>query len=207
MSFASHHPDLVNSIVLLGPAGILRYLPSDYENPCFRYPSSVPKSYLRRLLAALLEVDMRPTSPSTVPTVSRETEMTLNQPQSINAGSLVQWQFDYHQGFMHSFIDTVRFGPLMHQQETWKNVSDSFKGLGKATLNRNRLTNGKLLIIFGESDSIVVEKHVAADAAEIFGGEKVEVRRVPGGHGFPIPSADKIVSHLRAFWQLSLEHK
>ena len=210
MSFSSYFPYLVDSIILLAPGGILRYLPKEYENPCFRYPYLVPYSYLRRLVGNLLGVSLWSvpldssrlgSGDQTDPKVSQATKSV--EKGMIDASAIVQWQFDHHRGFVHSFINTIEYGPLMHQHSDWERICNVIKGEADQTSSRSSLFNGKILVIFGDTDDIVVEKDVAADLLEMIGGpEHVTFRSVPGGHGFPLPSCDKVVKHISEFWDL-----
>lgn len=54
MAFAADFYNLVNSIVLLAPGGIIRRLPAEYESFFFRYPFLLPSSYLRKLVGKTL---------------------------------------------------------------------------------------------------------------------------------------------------------
>jgi len=46
MAFAAHFPYLINSIVLLAPVGILRYILEDYKSFLFRHASFIPGKYV-----------------------------------------------------------------------------------------------------------------------------------------------------------------
>lgn len=213
MAFAAHFYYLINSIVLLAPAGILRRMPDDYESIFFRFSSLVPYTYLRTLVGKLLGVDLSGRSSSL------ETRQTVDDPRleipkrlapvskdSLDVGAMVQWQFDYHKGFVHSFIDTILHGPLMNQQSDWHKAAAVIKGKDVATSMQKRsskLYNSKILVIFGDADSIVAEKEVSEDIAQLLGSpDHVTFKTVPGGHGFPVPSCNEVVNHICEFWEL-----
>lgn len=207
MSFAAHFPYFIDSIILLAPAGILRYMPGDYETIFFRYPSMVPSWYLKRLVGKILGVDL-----AGVPAgrTEAEDEMTSLNSKAPNVPAIVQWQFDNHQGFVHSFIDTIRHGPIMHQQSDWKKICKIIKGKSPGMQSSSqscKIYNSKILVIFGDADAVVVGKHVSEDLEQMLGGsEHVEFRTVAGGHGFPVPSSDEVVKHISDFWKLTLVH-
>ena len=210
MSFSSYFPYLIDSIILLAPVGILRYLPREYENPCFRHPQLVPYRYLRRLVGNLLGVSPSPTildssrsdgEGQTGPEVSQTTKSI--DKGVIDIPAIVQWQFDHHRGFVHSFIDTIKYGPLMHQHSDWKGICNLIKGDTAHTSFRSNLFNGKILVVFGDTDSIVVGKDVSVDLSQMIGGPKhITFKTVQGGHGFPVPSCDEVVEHISEFWDL-----
>lgn len=213
MSFSSYFPYLVNSIILLAPGGILRSLPKAYENPCFGHPRLVPSSYLRRLTGNLLEVSLSPTPLDSSRSDSEDkTSLEVSQAVkgidkgTVDVPAIVQWQFDHHQGFVHSFINTIENGPYMHQHSEWERACNMIKGDSTQSLTGSKLSNGKILVVFGNADGIVAEKEVTADMLEMLGGpEHVTFRRVPGGHGFPVSSYEEVVKHISDFWDLHVD--
>ena len=212
MSFAAHYPYLINSIILLAPAGILRYVPDEYENFFFRRSSWVPSRYLRKLVGKLLGVDVanRPNAlrdadnEDTGPEVPQKKQQFGKQTLDIPA--VVQWQFDYHQGFCHSFVDTIAYGPIMHQQSDWQKACNVINGnapIDPLNKSGSKLRNSKFLVIFGDSDGVVAGEHVSEDLKTMLGGSQhVEFRTVPGDHGFPVTSSDDVIKHISDFWNI-----
>lgn len=213
MSFAAHFPYLVNSIVLLGPGGILRYLPREYETTLVRYPRLVPFNYLRRVVGSILGVKLSQPAFGQINPVDQDQsgpevsqEVRVLRKEDLDIPAIVQWQFDYHYGFVHSFMNTIKHGPLMHQHPDWEKACNVIKGdaINCSPLARSsRLFNSKILVIFGDNDGVVVGKHVSEDLSEMIGGtEHVEFKVVPGGHDFPVPSSEEVVRHISQFWGL-----
>lgn len=213
MAFAAHFPYLINSIVLLAPVGILRYIPEDYKSFLFRHASFIPGKYVRRAVGKLLGVP----SPETGEKLSAGLKDVDSDPEAveetalvgqkkINVKEIVQWQFDHHKGFYHSFVDTIRYGPIMNQYSDWKKVCDLIKDRNTPLDELHadsKLRNSKLFVIFGDSDGIVVADDVLMDLERMLGGRKHLVNRiVPGGHGFPISSCDEVVGHISEFWHI-----
>lgn len=217
MSFAAHFPNLVNSIILLAPGGIIRSMPSAYETAFFRHPSLVPSSYLRRLVRKALGADLAngqyPLTKS-VDTLLDQAEFKVageSKPstnEDSNMSAVVQWQIDNHQGFIRSFINTIQHGPIQHQHPDWYKVCRIIKGESSGTQCCSqpcRIQNSKILVIFGEEDDIVIGKEVSEDLIQIFGGEEhVEFKIVSGGHGFPVASCEEVVKHIAEFWKLEV---
>ena len=217
MSFAAHFPYLLNSIILLAPGGILRAMPNEYESIFFRYPSIVPSRYLRKLVGKVLGVDL-----AGVPHSGTELKRTIlsqadakvpgksksMETRALNAPDAVQWQFDNHQGFIHSFISTIQLGPITHQQSDWNKICNIIKGESMGMPGSSlscKIYNSKILVVFGDSDGVVVGKDVSEDLVQMLGGpEHVEFKTVPGGHGFPLPSSDEVVKHISDFWKLEV---
>ena len=209
MSFVAHFPYLIRSIILLAPSGIIRSLPKGYGSIFFRYSTIVPSSYLRGLVGNILGAKLRMAAqiyPESKESPSHESESQLSKvsalraKQSINVSSVVQWQFDNHRGFLHSFVNSSQHGPVWHQESDWKKVCDIIKGKRKPP--RYQSQNSKILFIFGDSDEIIIRKEIIKDFEQMLGGsENVEFRVVPGDHGFPVLSSKEVVRHIFDFWE------
>ena len=214
MAFAAHFPYLVHSIILLAPAGVLRYVPDSYASLLFRYSSLVPSSYLRRAVGTLLGVSLwNKAVPESVGRSdgdrgSKGTRKATEK-ADLDVPGIVQWQFDFHKGFCHSFIDTIAFGPMMNQHSDWRKVCDIIKANDPSSPSDSeprrfsRLQNGKLLVVLGESDDVVVVGDVSRDLNDLLESpEHIEIKVVPGGHGFPVASCDQVFDHIRQFWHI-----
>lgn len=213
MAFAADFPDLVNSIVLLAPGGIIRRLPAEYENVFLHYPSLLPSSYLRNLVGKILGLKVSH-SPINCKAIDAQGEMEPEIAQEkqvmgrrvLDIPGIVQWQFDNHQGFIHSFISTHQYGPIKDQHSDWKKVCTVVKGDTAQTSPlsySSKLFNSKMLVIFGEGDNVIRAEEVSADLLKMFGdSEHVEFKVVAGGHGFPVPSSVEVAKHILDFWGL-----
>ena len=214
MSFASHFPFLVNSIILLAPGGLLRRMPDGYDNLFFRYPSLVPLAYLRRLVGKILGVTLSgvpinqtlsETNVLAAPGVPPSSETRENQDLDIPA--IVQWQFDNHRGFVHSFVNTINHGPLMQQHSEWSKICKIIRGESSnapASSLSSQAHNSKVLVLLGEADGIVLVNEVSEDLKQLLGPEHVEFRTIPGGHGFPVPHSDDVIEEISKFWKLQV---
>ena len=155
----------LDCIVLLAPAGIQRRMPDAYKSIFFRLHSIVPRTHLRTLVGKLIGVNQS-TPPNALEHRQVKDDNGTGLPQSrgksgketLDVGAIVQWQFDHHKGFVHSFISTVVYGPYMHQQSHWRKVSDIIKGedaMIPMPSRPSRLYNSRILVIFGDADGIV----------------------------------------------------
>ena len=213
MSFAAHFPHLVNSIVLLAPAGILRRIPEDYESLVFRYPLFKSPKYLQQTVGKVLGVTVSNEARS----IKDDLGEDVNQleevkkdfaigKQTFDVPRIVQWQFDHHKGFCYSFANTIKCRFMMNQESDWSRVCDIIKGKewpSSKFCQGSKLSNSKLLAVFGESDGVVVANGVLEDLMQLLGGtEHIMFEVVPGGHGFPAPSCDEVVRHICRFWNI-----
>lgn len=88
-----------------------------------------------------------------------------------DVAGIVQWQYDHHAGFVHSFIKTIRYGALKHEHETWKRVFEIINGKREScrpgTDAPTMLCESKLLVVTGEENTIVVGKELTEDLEAI----------------------------------------
>ncbi|KAL9114549.1 MAG: hypothetical protein Q9227_001630 [Pyrenula ochraceoflavens] len=196
MSFASHFPYLINDTILLAPGGLIKTLPEGYTSALFRNSSYVPTRILRNLLAKVLGTSLTRT-PLPSENAKPVTTDTLDLP------ALWQWQFDYHEGFMHSFIDTTQHGPLTHQHTDWRRACSYIDS--RTQLPQNfpvpcRLSGSKLLIICGKDDTVVVSKDVREAVSGMLGDDRLVFREVEGTHSFPALNSGAVIKHFFEFW-------
>lgn len=214
MAFAAYFSHLLNFIVLLAPGGLLRYLPVKYTNPLLRYHHLVPSKCLRKAVANIVGAviqggdqswDRAASMQSPGPDVPQDV-ISVNA-MALDIPAIVQWQFDHHQGFCHSFANTVTYGPIMNQDNDWSKVRDALHRKDPRPSDcfpKSKLNNSKILVIFGDTDKIVRVDDVSKDMLRIFGSEHLDIRTVPGGHDFPVPKCDLVVNHILDFWQSNL---
>ena len=122
----------------------------------------------------------------------------------LNIPGIVQWQFDHHKGFCYSFVNTIRYGPIMNQESDWVKLCDIIKDKDLSSQSfhlDSNLRNSKILVVFGDTDGVVVAEDVSKDLVHMFGGpDHITFEIVPGGHGFPVPSCDEVVECISRFW-------
>ncbi|KAI0467780.1 Alpha/Beta hydrolase protein [Xylaria cf. heliscus] len=201
LSFTGAYPEAVRSLVLLGPAGLLRNLPEGYEDPLMHHPETAPSpDAIREKVRQILGVASSGPPPNIQPGQKGSNPLGVG-PSRVNKifdmGALFQWQFDYHQGHVHSFQDTVRFGPLRGRQDLWGKVCDIIAG---RTRPDSALHNSKLLVFFGRDDDVVVGEETVEDILKFLPPEHLQVEYLPGGHGFPYPNSQKITETILSFW-------
>ncbi|KAI1074412.1 Alpha/Beta hydrolase protein [Whalleya microplaca] len=186
LAFAGAFPLSIRSLVLLGPAGLLRKLPDGYEDQLMQQPELAPsqEALNEKVRQILGQVALAETGPSRVE-------------QSFDMGAILQWQFDHHQGHIHSFQDTVQYGPLQKREDLWRNVCDIIAG---RTRPDTVLHNSKLLIFFGRDDDVVVGEETTEDILKLLPPDHIQVEYLPGGHGFPYPNSENITQTILSSW-------
>ena len=216
MAYAARYPQHVESIVLLAPGGILHQMPDDYQSPFFRYPSLCSSKLLRRLVAKAQGAEL--TSPRNELTTQKEAVALDDEADSLkdtapcckenlDLSAVIQWQFENHQGLIHTFVSNYQYGPIMHQNKDWERVGKIIKGEAVATKTTSaslKLQGGRILAIFGIDDSIVNGKEVSKDLLQLVGAtESTEIRWISGGHDFPVHHSDEVVDHIASFWDIA----
>lgn len=201
LAFAATYPSSIRSLVLLGPAGLLRELPDGYDDQLMHQPDLAPsreaiREKVRQILGVAssgpaldIELDQRwsirtRTAPSRVE-------------ETFDMGALLQWQFDHHQGHVHSFQDTIRYGPLQ-AVDSWRKVCDMIAG---RTRPDTPLHNSKLLVFFGKDDGVVIGEETTEDILKLLPAGHLQTEYLPGGHGFPYPNSGKITHTILSFWR------
>nr|POE82753.1 serine hydrolase-like protein [Quercus suber] len=196
LDFFAHQPKLVESIVLLGPGGLITDLPVEYKSWWFQHPSFISSTSLRALIGTLLGVDFSRSA------AEAAEEVKYSEEGFTPAGAL-QFQFDYHSGHLLSFLSNIQHGPIHHQEAIWEYAGSIVKGgvSGKEKANVP-LSGGKILVICGDSDSVIVPEEVKANMVRYFGSSHFEFRTVPGDHGFPWSEGKAIAAYISEFWAL-----
>ncbi|KAI0874240.1 Alpha/Beta hydrolase protein [Hypoxylon argillaceum] len=201
LAFAGAFPEAIRSLVLLGPAGLLRKLPEGYEDQLMHHPELAPsQESIREKVRQILEV--APSGPVLDIHLDQKRVVPLETgpsrvEKSFDMGAILQWQFDYHKGHVHSFQDTVRYGPLQGREDLWGRVCDIIAGRTRAD---SALHNSKLLVFFGRDDSIVFGEETTEDILKMLPPSHLQVEYLPGGHGFPYPNSEKITQTILSFW-------
>jgi pimeloyl-ACP methyl ester carboxylesterase len=201
LAFTGAFPASVRSLVLLGPAGLLRKLPDGYDDQLMHQPElAVSQESIRQKVRQILGVDS--SGPSLNMQVDPKRVVPLNNgpsrvEKSFDMGEIIQWQFDHHQGHVHSFQDTIRFGPLQKREDLWRKVCDILAGRAHSD---TVLHGSKMLIFFGTDDDVVVGEETTEDILKMLPSEHLQVEYLPGGHGFPYPNSERIIQTILSFW-------
>jgi pimeloyl-ACP methyl ester carboxylesterase len=177
---ASCFPNIVKSVVLLAPAGLIRPYHFGWQNRLM-YSGLVPDSFVewsvkRRLKAGVIHSNIQKNG-NAENAVSAEikgtrnagfesTPLSKNRP-GVTVTSAVQWQVNYHEGFVRSFVSSIKNSSIQGNQATWKKLG---------------LRNDKVLIIAGSTDPLIVPHELHDDALDAIGADKVEWRVIEGGH-------------------------
>ena len=157
--FASSFPDMVKALVLLAPSGMIRPYHFGWQARLM-YELSLPTGFVewivrRRLKAGPVHASAQKSTPKTAEAAVNEeirgasnttfetAQLSKTRP-GITVASAVQWQIKHHQGFVSSFVSSVKHSSVQRTTETLA----SWRKLG--------LRDDKVIIIAGSTDPLII---------------------------------------------------
>lgn len=211
--FATSFPHMIESLVLLAPAGLIRAENFGRINRFIFQSGLIPERILeaftrRRLRHPLANSVVKPAAvaaaavPAAVPADlagerGRPHEHLESYLDVLTAAApdlenevlrCTAWMVDHHAGFVPAFMSSIRYAPLTDQHAAWSRLADR--------------EPGTTLILLGETDELVDLEDYLEDAIPLVGGkEKVKWRTIGGGgHNFPMSHAKDVIRELYEFW-------
>lgn len=219
--FASWFPGTVEGLVLLAPAGLLRSERRAWWSRLV-YGGWLPESWaegvVRRRLrgsSSSKQQQQQPERTSVGVEQSAEAEVpdetTGSEPASLFPGrprfsvaEAVDWQIDSHPGFVPAFISSIQNSPIGDQQDRWRLIGSRLDAQRAnpedREASRRGMLEGKVLLLLGREDSVIVADEVAADAADALGKDNLETRLLDGGHDLPIANTVGCAKAIVDFW-------
>ena len=218
-TFTAYFPSLVSSLVLLAPGGLIRKERHTTTNKFLYNTGLLPETTLERIIKSRLKAGDTPTkatppkesitpaapvtgeAPKETPT--KTPELSRARP-GIIVPKVVEWQLDNHCGFVKSFISSIRYGPVSEEHCHWRRLGDRLAAQNASTdeeFTKQGLKNGKLLIIGGSKDGLIVKDELVNDAIEVLGANNVKFEFLDAGHELPITKSREIVHCILNFWQ------
>lgn len=146
---------------------------------------------------------------------------------NISPATAVAWQVGTHPGFIPAFISCIKYAPIHDGHEHWKLIgqrcaaarvhnarrhsrapgrkhsvadSDGSSSTSSEYGARTGLDEGKVLLLLGMKDVIIVPDETTQDATEALGQDNVEVIRINGGHDLVLSNVEGCVQAMTAFW-------
>ncbi|KAJ4414175.1 hypothetical protein N0V82_008077 [Gnomoniopsis sp. IMI 355080] len=214
--FATTFPDMVRSVVLLAPAGMIReenfglaarlvfrsgWVPEGLLEIISRWRLKRPIADAARRKSpsranggatAAAIVSKLPGDKTVDATVTSEIvdEVVAAAPNELQKSvfKFVNWQVEHHVGFVSAFMSTLRYAPMLGQHVAWAKLAD-----------RKPRT---VCLIFGEGDEIVNEEDYREDVLALMGGEDhvVWAKSVGGRHDFPMVHPEETLNRIFDFW-------
>lgn len=214
-AFASHFPNLLSSLVLLAPSGLLRDSHISWQTRILYAKGALPEGLVCRLVKGRLKAGplVKPKSHGahddkvgvadalTEELSAASSQQVLSRAYpSLTTPAAVNWQVDNHPGFVPAFMSSIRNGPIPQetQFENWKRLG-AYLTLQKQQKDNTGLPHDKVLIVLGEIDNIISKDDVVEDATVALEGN-VQFQYFSIGHEFPSVKYDELASNLVEFW-------
>ncbi|KAJ5175030.1 uncharacterized protein N7482_000907 [Penicillium canariense] len=218
-SFASFFPQLLSSLVLLAPSGLVRDSQISLQSRLLYSRGLMPESLLgflvgRRLRAGPL---VAPKSKNKHDQLSAADALTEELPSQsaaevqvlsreyphINVPSAVAWQVNSHPGFVHAFMSSMRYGPILAQRQwgTWARLGEHLSAqnsMSSGNQSEKGLPSDKVHILCGNNDAIIIKDEFVSDATTVLGGNAV-FKFYEAGHEFPSTKYEEVAAYI---WKL-----
>ncbi|KAM0713028.1 hypothetical protein Q7P35_000479 [Cladosporium inversicolor] len=211
--YASWFPEAVESLILIAPAGLLRNERVAWWSKMVYggfLPTTLVESMVKkRLLGGTPQQQPEKTSVGVVE--GAEAEAPVNDQgaglfagrPSFSVSTSVAWEADAHPGFVASFISSIQNSPITAQQPRWKIIASRLdeqrSNPNDPTAARQGLREGKVLLLLGDKDSVIVADEVAVDAEEAMGGANLKTEVLDGGHDLPIAGVESCAKAIGDF--------
>jgi pimeloyl-ACP methyl ester carboxylesterase len=195
-AFASWFSHLIRSLVLLAPAGIIRKHHMSARDKVIAATGLVPEPLLlwlskRRLMAGPISAKenkrLDELDQVDAETISKFRPLSQRRPD-VTVIQAVQWQLRNHDGFVHSFLSSIRFASITGKEENWHRLKDA--------------RGDKVCLIAGRDDPIILAQEVREDAEALLGADRVHYYEVHSTHDFPVTEADEVVDDILDFWNI-----
>lgn len=98
----------------------------------------------------------------------------------------------------------MQYGPITGQHADWRRIAKRLSAQNASTeerYEREGLQNGKVLIILGHKDVIIVEDELVEDATEVLGENNVRFEFVDAGHDLGVSKSKEVLEFISAFWE------
>jgi pimeloyl-ACP methyl ester carboxylesterase len=113
---------------------------------------------------------------------------------SVSIADVVSWQLTHHAGFVPAFVSSIQHAPVSAQHSSWKSIA------ARQLLPADqRLLEGKVLLLLGKDDTVVIADEMCEDAKEVL-RDAVDIRVMDGGHELPVTDADVVAQTILDFW-------
>ena len=101
-------------------------------------------------------------------------------------------------------MSSIRHGPIANQHSDWRRIGERLDAQNLASGGRyagEGLQNGRVLIIGGKKDVLILKDELVEDATEVLGAGNVRIEFADAGHELPVTKSEEIVETIWAFWQ------
>ena len=227
-SFVSYFPEMVESLVLIAPGGLIR--PSRISRSSkLLYGNLLPDFLVRYFVGRRLKGGSTtppgvgrkdehagdpPTAPADIaesevpdhPALAKDSTAALfpDRPK-LSIARAVSWQVDAHPGFLASFVSSIKYAPVSFEHERWRLIGArcSARRASSEPDKLPGLDENKVLLLLGAQDPVIIADETEEDATAALGRENIETVRLKGAHDVPVVNARGCVDAIVDFWDNS----
>lgn len=211
VSFASHFPRCVRSVTAIAPGGLMKRSGNSWRTRLLYSRGWCPERLLERLVrqryepsriagkedALVEQAEVKKDGQGDDPFDDAMVSPLLPR---ITVAQVMAWQLEHHQGFIPAVMSAFRYGPIHERYEEWQRVG-AFLAERRVDSSLAGLLNGKIMLVLGESDSIVKEDYIVPEVKQVLGDDGVEVLLLDAGHEVAITKGAEIADACINFWK------
>lgn len=223
VSFTRYFPHLVSSATLLATGGLIRPYHVSWQSWLLYKSGLLPGSLVEWLVRRRIRPKddgrkpaLRPARADIASAEIQNHDATGGEEfdsagiskfrPGVTVSSVIRWQIDNHRGFIPAFISTMRNAPIYAPQEDWNALAEILRvrrerGSREAEVPPLGLRAGKILMVLGEDDPIVIKDEAIEDARQALGYDGVEFTILPQGHELPITNSHGVATAMEDFWR------
>ena len=135
--------------------------------------------------------------------------LSPHRPNS-TVSSVMAWQVQHQQGFLTAFMGSIRHAPIYEQREDWiklgqllaarRKASASDADEGAAVQQLPGLLGGKVLLVLGSTDPVIVKEELIHDATSVLGEDGFEAVLLDCGHEIVMTKGKEVAGLAAGFW-------
>ncbi|KAK3298521.1 Alpha/Beta hydrolase protein [Chaetomium fimeti] len=120
--------------------------------------------------------------------------------------TVMEWQLRHHKGFIPAFVSSIRHAPIYEQKEDWHALGQLLaarrerSGWEDTADELPGLRGGKILLVLGASDPVIVKEELIHDATAVLGEDGFEAVVLDAGHELVMTKTDEVAAVLANFW-------
>lgn len=218
-SFAAYHPNLVRSITLVCPGGLVRTSHVSTQTRLLYSEGTFPERALHWLLRRRLEPGHGVMGSSADVPDGEETDVDFGSVRlsrgdglTTTVGDVIRWQLEENEGFVGAYMSTMRNAPVYGQHDgVWKLLAAELAKRREseadiAEMVPPGLEGGKVCLILGQKDPIVVATEWLEDSKAVLGMDGVVAHVVRGGHEIGITKGKEVADLAMKTWTKNAVH-
>ncbi|KAI1870136.1 hypothetical protein JX265_006306 [Neoarthrinium moseri] len=219
VSFARYYPHLLESLTSIAGGGLIRPHHVGWQSKLLYNAGILPEWAVRYLVRRRIRPSAAPPrAAGGTDIMAAESKMQPGNGDAsggngfdsasisryrpgVKVSSVVAWQIDHHEGFINAFLSTIRNAPIYSPQQDWAALSSILRERRQAkdSLLPQGLEGGKILLILGKDDPVVVPSETIDDAEKALGKDGVQAVILPAGHELPITLSIEVANCIDSF--------